>query len=100
MFNKKNEIIDISNNPDTTSAAPGKKPSKKKKPSVNVFKKIAKWFRELRSEVKKIVWPTWHTVAKNTWIVLGFIVAFGILLWVFDYLAGQGASALIHAVNK
>ncbi|NLT39851.1 MAG: preprotein translocase subunit SecE [Clostridiales bacterium] len=98
MFKKKNEIIDISNNPDTSSVTPAKKPSKKK--NQNVFSRIARWFRELKSELKKIVWPTWHTVVKNTSIVLGCIVAFGIVLWIFDYLAGQGASALIHAVNK
>ncbi len=99
MFNKKNEIIDISNNPDTSASSPaGKKSVKKKKP--NVFLRIAKWFREMKSELKKIIWPTWHAVAKNTWIVLVSVVVLGIVLWVFDYLAGQGASALIHLFNS
>ncbi len=99
MFNKKNEIIDISNNPDTSTSSVEKKATKKnKKP--NVFKRIAKWFRELKSELKKIVWPGAKTVSKNTWVVLVCIVIVGVLLWVFDYLAGQGASALIHLCNK
>lgn len=99
MFNKKNEIIDISNNPDTSTSSVEKKATKKaKKP--NVFKRIAKWFRELKSELKKIVWPGAKTVTKNTWVVLVCIVIVGILLWVFDYLAGQGASGLIHLFNK
>lgn len=98
MFKKKEEIIDISNNPDTTSTPAGKKSSKPKKP--NVFKRIAKWFRELRSELKKIVWPTWHAVMKNTGIVLVCIIIMGVVLWVFDFIAGHGASALIDLCNK
>jgi preprotein translocase subunit SecE len=99
MFNKKDEIIDISNNPDTSvSSTAGKKSVKKKKP--NVFKRIIKWFRELKSELKKIIWPTWRAVAKNTWIVLVCVVILGIILWIFDYLAGQGASALIKLFNS
>ncbi len=97
MLNKKNEIIDISNNPDTTSSSV-KKTAKKARP--NVFKRIAKWFRELRSELKKIVWPTWRTIMNNTWIVLVCIVIMGIILWIFDYLAGQGVTALIHVFNS
>ncbi|MBR6812089.1 MAG: preprotein translocase subunit SecE [Oscillospiraceae bacterium] len=99
MFNKKNEIIDISNNPDTSTSSVEKKAAKKNK-RPNVFKRIAKWFRELKSELKKIVWPGAKTVTKNTWVVLVCIVIVGVLLWVFDYLAGQGASALIHVFNK
>ncbi len=30
----------------------------------------SKWFREMRSELKKVVWPTASTTAKNTGTVL------------------------------
>ena len=33
--------------------------------------KIAKYFRELRSELKKVVWPTPQQVLKNAAIVIG-----------------------------
>ena len=32
----------------------------------NVKKDRGRWFREMRSELKKVVWPTPEKVAKNT----------------------------------
>ena len=34
------------------------------------FKGIAKWFRDLKSEFKKVSWPTRKTVFDNTVVVL------------------------------
>ena len=53
--------------------------------------KVCKYFRELRSELKKVVWPTPKQVLKNTAIVVG------IFIWLFDYVAGVGIDALIGA---
>jgi len=39
--------------------------SKKKKPS-----KIVKWFKDLKSEFKKVVWPTRKKVFYNTLVVV------------------------------
>ena len=39
--------------------------------------KVAKYFRELRSELKKVVWPTPQQVLKNAVIVAGCVVAVG-----------------------
>ncbi len=36
--------------------------------------KIRKWFKDLRVEFKKVVWPTKKTVANNTSVVVGVIV--------------------------
>ena len=64
------------------------------------FGGIARYFRELRSELKKVVWPTPKQVAKNTLIVLACVVFIGVFIWVFDYVAGQGITALIGAFNR
>jgi len=72
------------------------KPAKKKK---NIFKRmgggIARWFREMRSELKKVVWPTRKQVVNNTIIALVVMVAVAIVIWGFDQLASQGVQALI-----
>lgn len=34
------------------------------------FAKIAKFFREVKSEMKKVVWPTWSQTVNNTAIVM------------------------------
>lgn len=61
---------------------------------------IAKYFRELRSELKKVVWPTPNQVARNTLIVLSSALIIGVFIWLFDYVAGQGISALIGVFNR
>lgn len=61
--------------------------------------RIKKYFRELRSELKKVVWPTPKQVLKNTAIVIGCVVAVGVFIWVFDFVAQVGIDALISAVH-
>jgi len=48
-------------------------------------KRLVKWFREMRSELKKVVWPTPKQVVNNTWIVLVMIVAVGLMIMAFDF---------------
>ena len=56
---------------------------------------ICRDFRELRSELKKVVWPTPKQVLKNTLIVALCVVDVGVFIWVFDYVAQIGITALI-----
>ena len=35
------------------------------------------WFREMKSELKKVVWPNRKTVTKNTGTVLGMSLLIG-----------------------
>ena len=58
------------------------KKAAEKKPSV--FKKIAKYFRECRSEIKKIVWPTPKATFKNVGIVLSVLLVVGLFVWALD----------------
>ena len=58
--------------------------------------KTCKYFRELRSELKKVVWPTPKQVAKNTLIVVCCVLAVGVFIWLFDAVANFGISALLR----
>ena len=60
---------------------------------------ICRYFRELRSELKKVVWSTPQQVLKNTAIVLICVFVVGIFIWVFDFVARYGIDALINAFN-
>ena len=55
---------------------------KKQKKEPNFFvragRRINKWFRELVSEGKKVVWPTWKQV------VIVCILVVGIFVWALD----------------
>ena len=57
--------------------------------------KVCRYFRELKSELKKVVWPTPKQVAKNTLIVVCCVLAVGIFIWLFDAVANLGISALL-----
>ena len=59
------------------------------------WSKTKKFFRELRSELKKVVWPTAEQVLKNTLIVAGAVVVLGLFVWMFDFVAQVGINALI-----
>ena len=58
---------------------------------------ICRYFRELRSELKKVVWPTPKQVLKNALIVLACVIVVGIFIWLFDFVAKFGINALIDA---
>lgn len=45
------------------------------------------WFREMKSELKKVVWPNRQTVTKNTGTVLLCSLIIGACIWVFDFAA-------------
>ena len=61
------------------------------------FGAIGKYFRELRSELKKVVWPTPKQVLKNALVVLACVVVVGVFIWLFDFVAQFGINALISA---
>ena len=60
---------------------------------------VKKYFRELRSELKKVVWPTPQQVLKNALIVCGCVLVVGVFIWVFDFVAGFGIESLITLVK-
>ena len=60
---------------------------------------ICRYFRELRSELKKVVWPTPQQVLKNTLIVAACVLVVGVFIWLFDFVARVGIDALIDLCN-
>ena len=66
---------------------------------VKTWGRICRYFRELRSELKKVVWSTPQQVLKNTLIVLVCVLVVGVFIWVFDFVARFGIDALINAFH-
>ncbi len=56
---------------------------------------ISRWFREMRSELKKVVWPTPKQIVNNTAVALVVMIVFAIVVWGFDEVASYGVKALI-----
>ena len=61
---------------------------------------ICRYFRELRSELKKVVWPTAPQVLKNTLIVLACVLVVGVFMWLFDTVADLGIKGLLALFGK
>ena len=59
----------------------------------------SRWFREMKSELKKIIWTDRKTVVKNTGTVLLCSLLIGVCIWVFDYVLVNGVQLLITALS-
>ncbi|MEA4941560.1 MAG: preprotein translocase subunit SecE [Oscillibacter sp.] len=55
-----------------------------------------RWFREMKSELKKIVWSDRKTVVKDTGTVLLCSLLIGVCIWVFDYVLVNGVQLLVN----
>ena len=53
----------------------------------SIGSRIKKWFRELRSELRKVTWPSKAQVINNTWVALVVIFVCAIAIFGFDYVA-------------
>lgn len=60
-----------------------------------VKKDRGRWFREMKSELKKVIWPTPEKVTKNTITVILCSLAIGACIWVFDGVAGLFIKTLL-----
>ena len=93
-----NEKIEQAGQADAAKSVPAKadkkaKDEKKSKPGF--FKRVAKWFKEMKSELKKVVWPTWSQVLKNALTVVVCVLIVGVFIWIFDMGAKYGIQALL-----
>ena len=61
---------------------------------------VCRYFRELKSELKKVVWSTPKQVAKNTLIVVACVLVVGAFVWLFDLVAQTLITALIGGVQS
>jgi preprotein translocase subunit SecE len=66
-----------------------------KKDKVSFAARGARWSREMKSEFKKVLWPTRKQTINNTLVVIACVIIVGIFIWVFDFLADQIVSALL-----
>ncbi|MBR5533342.1 MAG: preprotein translocase subunit SecE [Ruminiclostridium sp.] len=74
------------------------KAKKDKKPGIG--QRMGKFFRELKSELKKVAWPTKADTIKRTGIVIACAIVVGIIVWIFDSLAGAVIDALLSLFGK
>ena len=62
---------------------------KAKKKKVKGSNRLGRWFREMRSELKKVVWPTPKQIVNNSLVSLSVMAAAAIVIWAIDFAGGQ-----------
>ena len=60
---------------------------KKDDSELGFFQKAGKWFREMKSELKKVIWPTPKALRNNTLISVGMMLISAVVIWGFDTIA-------------
>ncbi len=68
---------------------------KKTEEKLGFFKRVAKWFRDMKSELKKVVWPSAKQTTKSSLVAIGMIVLCAVVLWGFDSAAEAIVKALV-----
>ena len=61
--------------------------------------KMKKWLKEMKAELKKVIWPTTNQTVKNTGIALGMMLISSVAIWGFDQIAQMGVKALLTLVG-
>ena len=79
----------------TTTNAVKKEDVKK----LSFFKRVAKWWREMKSELKKVIWPTPKQTLNNTIAALVVMAISAIVIWGFDEIAQMIVKAVISVAG-
>ena len=68
-----------------------------KKP--NIFQRWARSFKDMRGEMKKVVWPTKKQILNNVLVTLACVLVVGIFIWIIDPISTfvvDGITYLVH----
>ena len=87
MAEKEKKVVETENKP--------QKPVKEKKKG-----RLKEAWRGFKSETKKIVWPSWKQVLKNTGVVLVVVIICAIIIGILDYAFSGGIQALAELFNS
>ena len=100
MSEKEKVTQDVSTEATAKPAKENKPAKAKKDKKPGIGKRIGKFFRELKSELKKVAWPTKADTIKRTGTVVACAILVGIIVWIFDGLAGAIIDALLSLFGK
>jgi preprotein translocase subunit SecE len=55
-----------------------------------------RFFRDIKSELKKVIWPQREDVIKSTGVVIGSVAVVGLFIWLFDSAIGFIVDKLVR----
>ena len=57
-----------------------------REPVFSAAGRTVSYFREVRTELGKVTWPTWEDLRKSTLVIILFVIAIGILIGILDWI--------------
>ena len=60
------------------------------------FDKIAEFFREVQSELKRVTYPNWQETLGSTAVVIIFVLIVGVFLTIVDFVLVRALSLVIQ----
>ncbi len=57
--------------------------------------RFTRFFKEVKSELKKVTWPSKKQVIKSTLVVIAAVLIIGVVIWVLDLLFSFGLGSII-----
>ena len=78
----------------TGKAGSDKAKKEKKTEKRGFFARVGKWFKEMKSELKKVQWPTKKQTVNNTLTVLACVAIVGLFIWIFDFVANSAIEVI------
>ena len=85
---------------DKSKKAAASKPKKEGNVFSRAWKAIKKFFKDVRGECKKVVWPDAKTVFKSTGIVLLCVAILGLVIWLIDTGLSAGIQGIVTLANN
>ena len=62
----------------------------------NIFGGLIKYFKEVRAEFKKVIWPSFKQIRNNTGIVIVMVLLVGLIIGLLDMFFSWGLRELIN----
>ena len=57
--------------------------------------RITRFFKEVKSELKKVTWPSKKQVIRSTIVVIAAVLIIGVVIWALDILFSFGLNSFI-----
>jgi preprotein translocase subunit SecE len=61
--------------------------------------RLAEFLRDVRSEMRKVIWPSRAEVQSTTIVVLVTVFIFAAYFWLVDNIIGRAIEALLHRLT-
>ncbi len=62
--------------------------------------RLGEFLKDVRSEMRKAVWPSWPDVQSTTFVVLVTVFIFAAYFWLVDNIIGRAIETLLHSLTK